>query len=321
MRKLNCFTAIREAMYEEMKRDESVFLMGEDVRLSVFGTSNGLLDEFGPDRVYDTPLSEAGFIGAGVGAAMVGMRPVVDNSMGSFMYVAMDQIVSMAAKTTYTYGGQYKVPLVIRASMPYNVSNAAQHSDRPYPMFMNVPGLKIVIPSNAHDMYGLLRTSIRDDDPVIIFEDRRISTAAQDVPEDLLIPLGVGNVVKEGRDITVVGIGNCVNLALEAAETLAKDGIDIEVIDPRTLVPLDKDLIISSVKKTGRLVVAETANKTCGAAAEIAAIICEEAFSSLKGPILRVTTDDVPVPFSKTLEPQIYPSTEKIIAAVKGTFK
>jgi len=319
MKKLNCFTAIREAIYEEMKRDKSVIMMGNNIRLSVFGTSAGLVDEFGPDRVLDTPLSEEGFTGAGVGAALAGMRPIVDLAMSSFMYVAMDQIVNQAAKATYTYGGQFKLPMVMRASMTYNGSNAAQHSERPYAIFMNFPGLKIIVPSNARDMYGLFRAAIRDDDPVLSFEDRCITSATMEVEDDLVLPLGKGNVVRRGKDVTVVGIANCVNMAVGVAGQLEKEGIDVEIIDPRSLVPMDKGMILESVKKTGRLVIAEVAHKKCGAGAEISAMVCEEAFGSLKAPIQRVATDDVPVPFSKALEPQVYPTPEKIIAAIKKT--
>jgi pyruvate dehydrogenase E1 component beta subunit len=320
MRKLNCVTAIREAMFEEMKRDSSVILLGEDVRLGVFGTSVGLFEEFGEDRVFDTPLSEGGFVGTGIGAAMVGMRPIVDVAMGSFMYVGMDQFVSMAAKTTYTYGGQFSVPLLVRAGMVYNVNNAAQHSDRPYPMFMNVPGLKIVAPSNALDMYGLIKSAVRDNDPVLCFEDRTLPGVRVDIPdaeEDFTVPLGKGKIVKEGGDVTIVGIAGCMVKALEAAELLADEGIDAEVVDPRTLVPLDKALILESVKKTGRAVIVDPAHKTCSAASEISSIIVQETFSSLRGPIQVVATADVPIPFSKTLESQLYPTTEKIINAVK----
>ena len=317
MRMMNSFTAIREAMFEEMKRDDSVILLGEDVRMGVFGTSTGLLDAFGPERVFDTPLSEGGFSGTGIGAAMVGMRPIIDLAMGSFMYVGMDQFVSMAAKTTYTYGGQFKVPIVFRAGMVYNANNAAQHSDRPYPMFMNVPGLKIVVPSCAEDMYGLLKSSIRDDDPVIFFEDRTITISKQPVAdEEFLIPLGKGKIKREGTDITIVAIGGMVATALAAAEELAKAGISAEVIDPRTLVPLDKKLILESVRKTGHFIVVDPAHKTCSAGSEIASIVAQEEFSSLKSAPQVIATADVPIPFSKALEGQLYPSVEKILNAV-----
>jgi len=318
MRSYSSLQAIREAMAEEMRRDKNVFLLGEDVRINIFGTSGGLLEEFGAERVLDMPISEAGFCGMGIGAAMCGMRPVVDFSAASFMFVAMDQLVSMAAKTTYTYGGQFKVPLVMRAGMGYNCSNAAQHSDRPHPMFMNVPGFKIILPSNAYDMYGLLKAAIRDDDPVIIFEDRSVSSAKYDLPdEEFIIPIGKAAIKREGTDATVIAIGGCVQKALSAAEILEKEGVSIEVVDPRTLVPLDKKTILASVRKTGRAICADIAHKTCSAASEIAAIIAEEAFDHLKCCVRTLATDDVPIPFSKALEPQLYVTTEKIVDAVR----
>jgi len=319
MRKLNYLSAIREAMYEEMKRDDSIILMGEDVRMSVFGASYGLFEEFGADRVYDTPLSEGGFVGTGIGAAMVGMRPVVDMAMTSFMFVAMDQFVSMMSKSVYTYGGQFKIPILVRAGMIYNVSNAAQHSDRPYPMFMNVPGLRIIVPSNALDMYGMIKTAIRNDDPVLCFEDCNIGAARMDIPEaedDYTVALGSAKIVREGKDVTIIAIAGCVKLAVQAAASLKKNSIDAEILDPRTLVPLDSKTIINSVKKTGKAVIVDPAHKTCSAASEIAAILAQEAFYDLKAPVQVLACADVPVPFSRPLEDQLYPTVEKIIAAV-----
>jgi len=313
-------SAIRDALYSEMERDENVFLMGEDVVRSMFGTSAGLVEAFGIERVRDTPLSEAAFVGAAVGAAMTGMRPVVEMSLTSFMYVAMDQFISMAAKTTYTYGGQFKVPVVFMATMTYGVNNAAQHSDRPFPMFMNVPGFKILVPTNPADTYGLLRSAIRDDDPVLIFTDGTTGFQKVEVDEDLLVPIGKAAVVREGTDVTIVGVSGGVVYALAAAEELEKEGISAEVIDPRTLVPLDKKCILDSVEKTGRLVAVDIAHKTCSAASEISSIVAQDAFHALKGPIQVVATDDVPVPFSPSLEMQIFPSPEKVVAAVKALF-
>ena len=240
-------------------------------------------EEFGADRLRDVPLSEAGFVGAAIGSAMVGMRPIVDLTIASFLYVAMDQIVSMAAKTTYMYGGQARVPLVLRASMFFGGANAAQHSDRNYPMFMNVPGLKIIAPSTPYDMKGLLKTAIREDDPIMSFEDGMLWGTRGEVPEEeYLIPFGKADVKRTGTDATVVAIASRVQEALTAAETLTKEGVSVEVVDPRTLVPLDKETILSSVAKTGRLVVVEEAHRTCGAAAEIVAIVAEEGFWNLE---------------------------------------
>lgn len=320
MREINYLQAIYEAQHEEMVRDSRVFVMGEDVSRSVYGTSKGFVEEFGEERVRDTPISEAGFTGVGVGSALVGMRPIVDYTIASFMYVAMDQLVSMAAKCTYMYGGQAKLPILFRAGLFYGGANAAQHSDRPHPLFMNTPGFKIVIPSTPYDVKGLIKSAIRDDDPVICFEDGSLWFSKGPVPEEeYLVPIGKADVKREGSDVTVVAIAGGVPMALDAADELAEEGISVEVVDPRSLVPLDKATILESVDKTGRLVVVDPAHKTCSAASEIAAIVAEEGFESLQAPIQRVTTDDIQIPFSPALEPQIYPSKEKIVAAVNRT--
>ena len=320
MREINYIQAVAEAQREEMENDSKVILMGEDVQSNIFGSSPNFVEKFGESRVIDTPISESGFLGAGVGAAIAGLRPIVEISIASFLYVAMDQIVSMASKATYTFGGQAKIPLTIRTNLMFDQNNAAQHSDRPYPLFMNTPGLKIIVPSTAYDVKGLLKTAIRDDDPVMSFEDAGCWMTKSQVPEEeYFIPIGKGDIKRKGDDATIVAIGRYMWTALDAAKELEKEGISVEVVDPRTLVPLDKALILDSVKKTGHVVVVDSSHKTCGAAAEISAIVAEEAFSDLKGPVMRVTTDDVPPPFSPALEPQIYPSKEKIIAAVHNT--
>ena len=321
MRKLTYLNAIYEAQREEMQRDANVFVIGQDIESSVYGTSRGFVEEFGWERVRNVPLSENGFVGAAAGAAMAGMRPIVDMTMASFLYVAMDQIVSIIAKSTYMYGGQAKVPMVIRAAMFYGGSNAAQHSDRPYSTFMTIPGLKIIAPSNPYDMKGLLKTAVRDNNPVLCFEDSTLWASKGEVPEEeYFIPLGQAAVKREGSDVTVVAITGSVPHALRAAEELAADGISVEVIDPRSLVPLDKETILASVEKTGRLVVVDPGHRTCGVAGEIAAILAEEGFGSLKSPIIRVTTPDVHIPFSPPLEQQMYPTSEKIADAVRRTF-
>ena len=264
-RELTVVEALNEAIREEMRRDETVFIMGEDIRGGVYGASGGLFTEFGENRVLDTPLSEAAFIGAAVGAAAVGMRPIVE-SLASFMWVAMDQIISQAAKMRYMFGGQVKLPIVYRTGMWYERHIAAHHSDRPYSMFMNVPGLKVVVPSNPADAKGLLQTAIRDDDPVMFFEDWTILGSRGPVPEgDCAVPLGVGQVVRPGTDVTVVAIGGMVVKSLAVAEALATEGISVEVVDPRSLVPLDKQTILDSVARTGRLVVVDAAHRTCSA--------------------------------------------------------
>lgn len=320
MPELTYLEAIYEAQREEMQRDSRVFIMGEDIEASVFGTTTGFIEEFGRERVRNTPLSENGFVGAAAGAAMVGMRPIVDFTIASFMYVAMDQLVSITAKATYMYGGQTRVPVLLRAAMFYGGANAAQHSDRPHPMFMNVPGLKIIAPTTPYDVKGLLKAAIRDDDPVISFEDGTLWFAKGPVPEEeYLIPLGQADVKREGQDVTIVAIAGAMPHALTAAEKLAAENISVEVIDPRTLVPLDRETILTSIEKTGRLVVVDPAHKTCSAASEIAAMVAEEGFWNLKGPIVRVATPDIQIPFSPPLEQTLYPNPEKIVAAVHQT--
>ncbi len=321
MREITYLEAVYEAQHEEMQRDERVFIIGEDIETSFFGTTSGFLEEFGAKRVRNTPLSENGFIGAAAGAALVGARPIVDVTIASFLYVAMDQLISIASKATYMYGGQARVPLVIRASMFYGGNNAAQHSDRPHPVFMNMPGFKIIAPSTPVDMKGLLKSAVRDDDPVISFEDGTLWGSRGPVPEDgdLLVPIGQADVKRQGTDVTVVAIAGTVPQALAAASELEGDGVSVEVVDPRTLVPLDTAAILGSVEKTGRLVVADPAHRTCSAASEIAAVVAEDGFWSLKAPIQRVTTPPVHVPFSPALEPQMYPTKDKIVQAVRRT--
>jgi len=306
--------AIVDAQIEEMERDERVILMGED--LAVYGDGK-VLKTFGELRVWSTPISENSFCGIAVGAAMTGLRPVVALNIASFMYLASDQIINQAGKLHYMTGGQMKVPVVFRCSLYYNTSIAAQHSDRPYPMFMNAPGLKIIAPTTPSDMKGLLKSAIRDDDPVIVFEDSTLWTSKEEVPTDpeFLVPIGEASVKREGRDVTIVAIAGCLKPAMAAAESLKTQGISAEVVDPRTLVPLDKEGLIRSVEKTGRLVIADNANRTCNAAAEIAAVIAEEAFDCLKKPIRRLSTPDVHIPFSPALEKPLYPSANAIAAA------
>ncbi len=319
MTKATYLEAIRQAQHEEMSRDPRVFIMGEDIICNVFGTTTGFVDAFGVERVRDTPISENGFIGAAAGASMVGMRPIVDATIASFLYPAMDQIMSIIAKSRYIYGGQARLPLVIRTFLFYGNSNAAQHSDRPYSMFMNVPGLKIMVPSNAYDMKGMLKAAIRDDDPVLCFEDSTCWTSKSDMPDDpdFLIPLGKGDIKREGTDISVIAVAGAVPLALKAAEVLAKEGISIEVVDPRSLVPLDKALILKSVRKTGRAITVDPAHQTCSAASEISALIVEQAFDALRGPVLRVATADTHLPFSPAIEKALYPTVDRIVAAAR----
>jgi pyruvate dehydrogenase E1 component beta subunit len=323
MREITYLQAIYEAQHEEMQRDQRVFIIGEDIEASFFGTTAGFLEEFGAKRVRNTPLSENGFIGAAAGAAMVGARPIVDVTIASFLYVAMDQLISIVSKATYMYGGQARVPMVIRAAMFYGGNNAAQHSDRPHPIFMNMPGFKIIAPSTPGDMKGLLKSAVRDDDPVLSFEDGTLWASKGSVPEDgdYLVPLGQADIKRPGNDVTVVAIGGTVLHALAAAAELEAGGVSVEVVDPRTLVPLDTATILGSVEKTGRLVVADPAHRTCSAASEIAAVVAEDGFWNLKAPIQRVTTPPVHVPYSPALEPQMYPTREKIVSAVRRTLE
>jgi acetoin:2,6-dichlorophenolindophenol oxidoreductase subunit beta len=315
--------AIREAQFEEMKRDPRVFMMGEDLSSNLFGTTTGFVEAFGTERVRDTPISEAGFVGAAAGASMVGMRPIVDVTIAPFIYPAFDQVVSIIAKSRYLYGGQARLPLVLRMTMFYGNSNAAQHSDRPYPLFMGIPGLKIIVPSNALDMKGLLKSAVRDDDPVLCFEDGSLWSAKMEVPadEDFLVPIGKAEVKREGTDVTVVAIGGAVPHALAVASELAKEGISVEVVDPRTLVPLDVATILRSVRKTGRLVAVDAAHQTCSAASEISATVAEQAFASLRAPVLRVTTPDTHIPFSPPLEAQLFPNRKRIAAAIRSVMR
>jgi pyruvate dehydrogenase E1 component beta subunit len=320
-RDISLTQALNEAMREEMRRDERVFIMGEDIRSGVYGASGGLFSEFGADRVLDCPLSENAFVGAAVGAAAVGTRPSVE-SASCFRWVAMDSLISQAAKMRYMFGGQVDLPIVYRMSMYYGGSMAAHHSDRSHPIFMHIPGFKVVFPSTAYDGKGLLKTAIRDDDPVIFCEDRTILGARSHVPEEeYCIPFGQADIKREGSDVTIVAIGGMVTRALQAAEALAGEGISAEVLDPRTLVPLDKQAILDSVAKTGRLVTVDMAHKTCSAASEIAAIVAMEGFWDLQAPIQRVGTANVHIPFSTALEPLCYPTAESIADAARVTME
>jgi pyruvate dehydrogenase E1 component beta subunit len=320
MAKLTYLQAINRALHEEMTRDESVFLMGEDIAFNFTGATGGLVDAFGPERIRNTPIAEAGFVGAAAGAAMVGMRPVVDIMIAPFLYCAFDQIVSIIAKSTYLYGGQTRMPLTIRAPMFYSGGIAAQHSDRPISTFMTIPGLKIVAPTTPADALGLLKAAIRDDDPVLYFDDKRLWASAEDVPDgEHLVAIGQGDVKRAGCDVTIVAVAGSIAPALDAADHLLQEGISAEVIDPRTLVPLDLALILESVEKTGRLVIADPCHRTCSAASEIAAAVAEEGFWSLEAPIVRVTTPDTHIPFSPPLEQPLYPNAERIVDAVRET--
>lgn len=320
MKKILYTDAVKEAIGEEMRRDEKVFLMGEDVANhgSVFGCCKGLFNEFGPERVRDTPISEAGFIGAGLGAAITGLRPVIELMYVDFALCAMDQIVNQIAKAKYMFGGKARIPLTIRTQQGGYLQNAAQHSQSLEAFFMHVPGLKLVLPSTPYDVKGLLKTAIRDDNPVIFLEHKALYNMTEEIPEEeYLIPFGKAVVRKQGKDISIIATLKMVHMALSAARKLAKEGIDVEVIDPRTLTPLDNETIVNSVKKTGRAVVVHEAHLVCGVGAEIAAMIMKEAFHSLRAPVERVGAKQVTIPYSVVLENACLPQEADIINAVR----
>lgn len=322
MRELTYAQAINEALREEMRRDERVFCLGEDIGLigGNFGVTKGLQKEFGEERAIDTPISEEAIMGASVGAALTGMRPVPEIMFSSFLGVCMEQIWNQVTKIRYMSGGQVSVPLVIRTVNSLGRSGSAQHSERPEAMFMHMPGIKVVIPSTPYDAKGLLKTAIRDDNPVIFFEQAFLYHKVKGhVPEeDYTIPFGLADIKRPGKDVTIVTYSIMVHTSLAAAEILAKQGIEAEVIDLRTLSPLDMESVLASVGKTGRLVIAEDDCKTAGVGAEIAARVVEEAFDSLDAPIVRVATMDFPVPFSPPMEKYIMPNEGKIVKAVLG---
>ncbi len=323
MSKKSYVQAIRDVTAEEMRRDEKVFVMGEDIEVlgGIFGATRGLADEFGADRVRNTPISEAGFISAGLGAACAGMRPIVELMYMDFSLVAADSIINQVAKTRYIFGGKAKVPLVIRGQQGVGRGNAATHSQSLETLFMHFPGLKVAMPSTAEDAAGLLRAAIRDDNPTIMIEHKALYTQKSEVPDDpeFMIPWGKGRVFREGKDCTIIATHTYVKKSLDAAEELAKEGIECEVIDPRTLVPLDIDLLSSSVKKTGRCVVVHEAHRTCGVGAEISSQLYEQAFCYLDAPIERLGAKQCPLPFNLGLENAVVPQPEDIINAVKRT--
>ena len=319
-RMLSMAEAINEALREEMHRDERVILLGEDIGVlgGIYRVTKGLLEEFGPERVIDTPISEEGFVGAAIGLAVMGFRPVVEIMYADFLANCMNQIVNFAAKMRYMSGGQLKVPLVIRTMMAHGRGHGGDHSQVPIPWFLNVPGLKLVAPSTPYDAKGLLKSAIRDDSPVIYFEPYILYRTRGPVPEgEYTIPLGKADVKREGNDLTVVAISAMVPRALEAAEKLAEEGISVEVIDPRTIVPLDEEAILRAVMKTNRLLIVEYSHKRGGVGAEIAALVVEKAFDYLDAPIMRLASPDVPIPVSPELGKLTIPTAEDIAAAAR----
>jgi pyruvate dehydrogenase E1 component beta subunit len=312
--------AIKEAIAEEMRRDERVFIMGEDVAEAgtPFKVLTGLVDEFGTERVLDTPISEAGFAGLGVGAAMTGMRPIVDIMFGDFSTLIMDQMVNQAAKIHYMSGGKLTVPLVLRTTMGATRRSAAQHSQSLHAWFSHIPGLKVALPATPYDAKGLYKAAIRDNNPVVIFEDKMMYTLKGTVPdEDYIIPFGVAAVKREGNDITLVATSSMVHVALEAAEQLAQIGLSAEVIDPRTTFPLDKTTLIESAKKTSRAIIIDEGYERYGVTGEMASVIAEGAFYYLDAPVKRMGAMDVPIPFSPALEDLTVPTPEKVVEVAK----
>ncbi len=323
---------INEALAQEMRRDPRVVIMGEDIAGGIgspgerdawggpLGVTKGLFPEFGESRVLDTPISESAFVGAAVGAAATGLRPVAELMFVDFMGVCFDQIFNQAAKFRYMFGGKATTPVVIRTMIGAGFRAAAQHSQCLYPVFTHIPGLKCVIPSSPYDAKGLLAAAIRDDDPVVFFEHKLLYGLEEDVPDEpYAIPLGEANVVREGADVTIVAIARMVHVAAEAAETLAKDGIGCEIVDPRTTSPLDDETILESVEKTGRLVVVDEASPRCNMATDISALVAERAFAALKAPIRMVSPPHTPVPFAAELEDLYVPDAARVADAVRRT--
>jgi acetoin:2,6-dichlorophenolindophenol oxidoreductase subunit beta len=313
--------AVREALAEEMRRDSRVLILGEDIAEAgtAFKVLSGLVDEFGSERVLDTPISEAGFTGIAVGAAMTGLRPVVDIMFGDFIGLTMDQMVNQAAKVHYMSGGKWNVPMVMRATLGATRRSAAQHSQSLHAWFCHIPGLKVVLPSTPYDAKGLLKSAIRDDNPVVFFEDKMMFRFKGPVPaEEYTIPLGVADVKREGSDITLVATSSMVHVALGAAKLLEEFDISAEVVDPRTLWPLDEKTLIDSAKKTSRVIVIDEGYGRYGATAEIASVIAEGAFFDLEAPVKRMGAMHVPIPFSPPLEDATVPTEKSVCEAARA---
>ncbi|OGW16804.1 MAG: acetoin dehydrogenase [Nitrospinae bacterium RIFCSPLOWO2_12_FULL_45_22] len=320
MREITFAQAINEALREEMKKDPTVFIAGEDIGLmgGVFGVTGGLLEDFGEERVRDTPITEAAIVGSAIGAAVTGMRPVIELMFIDFTAVAMDQIVNQAAKMRYMFGGKATLPLTIRTCAGAGFSASAQHSQSLEAWFAHTPGLKVVMPSTPQDAKGLLKAAIKDNNPVIFIEHKLLYGKKGEVPEgEYTIPLGKAQILREGKDLTLISWSRMVDICLSAADILSKEAIKAEVIDLRTLVPLDKEAIFSSVEKTGRVIIVHEACLTGGFGGEIAALIADEAFDSLDAPIKRVAAPDVPIPFNPVLEKHYLPDEEKILRAAR----
>jgi pyruvate dehydrogenase E1 component beta subunit len=324
MREITFGDALREAIREEMKRDENVFVLGEDIALhgGDFGVTKGLLEEFGESRVRDTPISETAIVGLSLGASSVGMRPVAEIMFSDFLGVCMDQILNQVAKMRYMSGGQVKTPIVIRTAFGAGISAGPQHSQSPEAFFIHIPGLQVVMPSDPYDAKGLLKTAIRCDNPVIFFEHKLLYRGKGHVPEtEYTVPFGKAQVKKEGKDVTILATALMVSRALTAATRLEREGISLEIIDPRTLAPFDKETVMKSVKKTGRFIAVHEAWKTGGAGAEFASQVAEEAMDYLDAPVKRIGGLNVPAPFSPALEKYVVPNENDIVKAVREIVK
>ena len=326
--------ALNEALHLEMSRDKNVIIFGEDVCGGTggtgekdawggaFGVTKGLLSKFGPDRIMDTPITESAFVGAAVGAAMTGLRPVTEIMFVDFLGVCFDQIFNQAAKVRYMFGGKADMPMVLRASYGAGASSASQHSQALYPIFTHIPGLKVVVPSNPYDAKGLLINAIRDEDPVIFLEHKMLYDFSGEVPDEAYtVPFGEAGIIREGEDVTLISLGKMVNVCQEAANELAKENVSASILDLRTISPLDEETILEFTEETGRVVVVDEAYPRCGVAADVSSIIVEKAFSYLKAPIKKVTPPHSPVPYAPNLEQAFLPSSQKVIDAVKEVIR
>tara|TARA_B100000900_G_C20598782_1_gene724604 strand:+ start:1891 stop:2904 length:1014 start_codon:yes stop_codon:yes gene_type:complete len=326
--------ALNEALHLEMSRDKNVIVFGEDVCGGTggtgekdawggaFGVTKGLLSEFGPDRIMDTPITESAFVGAAVGAAMTGLRPVTEIMFVDFLGVCFDQIFNQAAKVRYMFGGKADMPMVLRASYGAGASSASQHSQALYPIFTHIPGLKVVVPSNPYDAKGLLINAIRDEDPVIFLEHKMLYDISAEVPDEAYtVPFGEAGIIREGEDVTLISLGKMVNVCQEAANELAKENVAASILDLRTISPLDEETILEFTEETGRVVIVDEAYPRCGVAADVSSIIVEKAFRYLKAPIKKVTPPHSPVPYAPNLEQAFLPSSQKVIDAVKEVIR
>ena len=326
--------ALNEALHLEMSRDQNVIIFGEDVCGGTggtgekdawggaFGVTKGLLSKFGPDRIMDTPITESAFVGAAVGAAMTGLRPVTEIMFVDFLGVCFDQIFNQAAKVRYMFGGKADMPMVLRASYGAGASSASQHSQALYPIFTHIPGLKVVVPSNPYDAKGLLINAIRDEDPVIFLEHKMLYDFSGEVPDEAYtVPFGEAGIIREGKDVTLISLGKMVNVCQEAADELAKENVAASILDLRTISPLDEETILEFTEETGRVVVVDEAYPRCGVAADVSSIIVEKAFSDLKAPIKKVTPPHSPVPYAPNLEQAFLPSSQNVIDAVKEVIR